>query len=313
MRFLNLTLNPPKETTLADDIIKSLIKAGTGRDLIFTDTRQSNYNSLFKLVRFPNPVGFAIVANQDIHAGTLLCPYGGKAVNSHDCDVDISYRIKSTSMYGGTIAQDAKESGDLGSLFVHLPTSEFLNTIGLNETQMAGVQCANTEVIFARLPEGAMALYLHATEKIPAGSILGFDYGLPYWAEMKISPILFKKGHHQIIPAKDLTFKNPPVAICTEKGTPRLLDITTMKQEALLLTFLMGIKNEFSVPGKEFIYFLTRTVHLILTKKEFNLITTQQEAGAEYFLFFRTIQPATCAPPIGFKIADNKTVVPKLN
>ncbi|MCX7120443.1 MAG: hypothetical protein NTZ67_01495 [Gammaproteobacteria bacterium] len=144
MKFLDKTRTPEVEVELSLAQVQALIKAETGRELVFEDLNLARtYNSLIKLIRFPNPIGFALAANQFIRARTKICCYGGVVTQNYNIQDDISYLNTAKGPDGEVYQFQAQNSGDLGALAIHLPDSDFLTTCDIDKDDYAAIQMSN--------------------------------------------------------------------------------------------------------------------------------------------------------------------------
>ncbi len=206
MRFLDLTKTPSVERKLSLFEIQALIKQETGRLLVFEFPgfyeEKAHY---FKLVRWPDPIGFGLVAAQEIPEMTLLCGYGGEkrfladVVRSGDTQNSYIQRIHDEN--GAELCLDGKQYGDLGCLFAHSPAERDLHGFGISEKEAQLVQTSN--VAFRGF---SGQYFFYSTRNIPAGAVISHDYGYDYWEALRISPSLFQKNTMCLIDLSGLTF-----------------------------------------------------------------------------------------------------------
>lgn len=230
-------------------VIRQLIASHTGRSLVFDQCDLSiplglpaefrpvtvnQYSEYFKLVRFPDPVGFAIVANKDIAAGTFLFSYGGEKLSAED--VEQKNKALSSSDYLLTAdnaehkfhVQDAAEFGGLGALLAHLPSQEFIAD-HFDSSQAALIQAQNVEIFGMTIAllnaKPYKEIFFRATQPISSGSVIGFDYGSRYWCEKAQSPVYFQKGKLSFI---NPVSTYPEIVLCNaETDSARFEDLET--------------------------------------------------------------------------------------
>lgn len=326
MKFLNLTVEPHRETDITLKQFQNLIFLGTGRQLVLEDPFLYYQNEdYFKLVRFPDPIGFTIVANKKIPKNTTLCFYGGDNITDETTQQNIAYLLRCAGIAGISLTQQAEKSGDIGALFAHLPDQAFLTELGVDIADQTKIQTENVEVTC--IPSnGKLRLGLASSTDIEPGSIIGFNYGLHYWVEIGASPVFFQKNSIKPIASTELAFKNPLAVLCTENNNPRLFDVqahtANSRTSALSLFFFY---NRFQTPStsEQTVLYQDKntTISVALDRTTFNetlaktRITNQkadskQAATTQPFIFFKTKQVIGCAPPPESVFENNKTVLP---
>ncbi|OGT25222.1 MAG: hypothetical protein A3I77_05205 [Gammaproteobacteria bacterium RIFCSPLOWO2_02_FULL_42_14] len=254
MTFLNLTVDPPVERELSLMQVQSIIKAGTGRDLVFEDLQFTRF-SLLKLVRFPDPIGFAIVANQDIKSGTVLCPYGGEITSQPASPApctDIDYLLTAIDK-NETYQQQARNSGDLGALFAHLPDKEFLEHIGLDTKDYPKIQMANTTNILCPVNSGNYRFYMQSTCEIKKGTVIGFSYGWEYWAEKMISPVFFVNSTTEIFDMAQAQFTGRAIPYDSNKDIQKTMIGRENKLNSYSLFLFAQILSSYPAEAKTII------------------------------------------------------------
>lgn len=310
VKFLDKTKTPAVEVELSLADIQRLIKTETGRDLIFADpTLLASYDNLIKLIRFPNPIGFAIAANQRIKKGTKLLCYGGEKVFNNLPHDDINYAITATDDYGNQHRFQANHFGDLAALLVHLPDEDFLKVIDINQKDYPLIQMSNTtNVMYATKGE----CYFKASKDIEPNELIGFSYGFPYWIERMISPMLFKKGTMEIL---DITTLNKFTVIAAlfnkKKGSAGILNRKKNDAQIIGIGMTTLTENCQKLPPPSHLFYQTTGVHVAIEHSDAKRITsenyTSNEKSKNLICFFPVIEVASCEPPPGREIINGKT------
>lgn len=283
--------------------IKDLIKEETGRGL---EIYQNERLDLLSLIKFPQPIGFAIVANELIPANTYICEYGGRRLTDDEANTaNIEYLMRAVVPNNEVIYQ-AKESGGFGSLFSCLPGAGTLIALAIKkpyEFQTANVIdfIENDRICFK------------STKEIPKGAIIGFDYGLQYWASKFCeAPCLFKEGGSGEIYGWDKVNYDPLIfAIDRACGNfPKNKFIP--EQHILLGASSRQINCEFTKKSELHIESYGKESKVTMLKsewEEFNRITQRNP-----LMFFTTsTNYSGCMPPPGYTIDDlNNTHVPQI-
>jgi len=313
MKFLDLTQSSSQELDLPLEEIQRIILSSTGRALEFEDERlTAKYAELFKLIRLPDPIGFALVANTFIPKGTELCPYGGDTVSkaslSENLEIEYLY-APSNADY----AQQAKTRGDLGALFCHLPDEDFLTRVGMHPDDFKNVQKENMSVFINK----DKRLYFCAKEDILPGTLMGFSYGLTYWMEMKISPALFCINNYRLLDITQLRVSGVGGFYNEKTGTARLFDMQNHANNLISGLALLELINLCRGSAQN-VEHRTLRAHIFLNVAEFQARLTEQfdpvsKRLKNMIVFFPTKQAATCAPPPGSQIENGKTITPKSN
>lgn len=224
MRFIDLTSQKKEWVSLNTQGLQAVVRGKTGRTLTFEDPKYAcDYNDLFSLVYFGEVLGFAVVARTAIAKGTVLFPYGGRALASEENSSaeKTAYLLTTERPDGAVQKYQAEREGDLGSLVVHLPDHDFLTQFGISDSDKPKIQTSNAEVVL--MPNGKTGKkaqfrpYLVATDVILPGSFIGFNYGCSYWLESGASPLLFKSGKTDVLDLKQLSFEG--LAAFREKAT----------------------------------------------------------------------------------------------
>lgn len=317
MKYVDFTHTPAIEQDLSLHEIQAIIQSDTKRTLIFEDPELAKqYDCLFKLVRLPNPIGFAIVANQRIPKNTVLCPYGGETQSKLPLENndDIEYLLSCTNQYTKEkISQQARVHGDLGSLFAHLPNLEFLEQIGLS--QQAEIQTSNIKVFYDFVNQHSkktVRLFFISTQDIYPDTIIGFNYGMEYWIESKVSPNLFHRNKNTLIDITRLNFDRV-AAFCDQSGKTRIYNIADPKHHIIvgyaLKTVLLACKKTLKndQTGSSPVIFQSMHHYLALSMQEINRVLKKEELSREkhIFLFFNTVQVVGCPPPPNSHIDEN--------
>lgn len=338
MRYIDKTQTPKADNFYPLYVIKQIIAAETGRVLNFMDSTDefSGFKpALFTLVRFPDPVGFCLAANKTISAGKVLFSYGGEKLTEREAlrrnRVDPSEEDTSAYLLNAhnedvkskltALTQDAKNEGGFGALLAHLPSAELLDDIGLSQ---AHIQTANTQSFLRGVTlSGKSRICVVASTHIASGEIIGFDYGLNYFVERKVSPLFFVRGKTEIAQA---SIPNPRLVLLhPETASPRFPDVTSpVKSILMILKFMDCLEKSrgFAVDelsavfsgGEKRVFFLTSKVLDIAAHYLVNppILTTQsvgsQLPGYSQALFFvpsksienvvkNTAPPAQVKPP----------------
>lgn len=348
MKFLDKTKMPEIEVELTLEQIQTLIKAEAGRDLAFGNNALLNArNGLFKLIRFPSPIGFAVAANCDIPTGTILCGYGGEYIKDSK---NLKNPKSAYILYAdetNTSCFDAGEFGDLGALFIDLPNAVFLESMGIKEDDLPTIQTSN--IVTVESKEGRRFI---TTQAISENELIGFSYGEGYWRMMRASPVLFHKNTLDTINLSTLKFNGK--AVVHDDTTMSLTDINLFGcigsycQALLLMTqvlnkainttdnnnpswrryadhaqkFGLTFTLNSNDAGKEIVLFEpTVGLHVTLSKEickkviENTLVSTEQGDTrlTQLFNFFPALQVRHlgCEAPPGSTFVNQQTVLPK--
>ena len=205
MRYEDRTVDPftVKKLSLLELIF--LLREETGRELVIT----SNWKECcqyFALVRMPAPLGFLIVANCDIEKDTILpSSYGGEklplAKEKLIRNSEFLARMEYVNGQDGEFFQ-AEKSGDLGTLFAHLPDRAFLDTHRFCSEDIASFQLENCKL---KMIDSDHFVFV-ATNDIQKGAIIGQSYGLNYWLTVAKSPCLFYQNTLDIVDLSQYSF-----------------------------------------------------------------------------------------------------------
>jgi hypothetical protein len=208
MKFIDLTRDEPVEQELSLPEIQELLKRETGRSLSIRDMQLYKDNeALFKLVRWPDPVGFGIAAATNIPKGTPLFYYGGRLKEKNNV-ADKSNFYEQVIDDAGRF-RDAKDLGDLGSLLVHLPTATRLKELGFSDDSQKVVQTCNTR--YGTPVDDDLLFY--ASEDIFPGAVIGHNYGEKFWFILEKSFSLFGKNTMQLLGLSTLAFNGAAYVI----------------------------------------------------------------------------------------------------
>lgn len=310
MLFLDLTQTKPQERDLNLNQIKSIYFKATGRKLVFEDTELSLEYNRFKLVRYASPIGFILVANELIPANTLLCPYGGRQVSEKNAlNENCEYTLNL-----GTIIQDGSSEIDFGGLFVHLTDPQkMIDVFGVSRSDVTRFQGPNTKIIVL-----GNRIYHISTEDILPGTILGFDYGIPYWMGRGASPLPFLRNSHSLTNFDNTTLNNS-IAVFSDKetGSKAIFNVLLFKKQFAAIDILYPLKHFLKYQNTPVII-LTLELCLLISYADFKEVyekatcespkdDTQpslqsQRKLNQLYLFFPTNQIHTCALPPGFVI-----------
>lgn len=326
MKFLDLSKNPAVETELDLTQIQEIIQKETGRELRFTDQLLAKtYNSRFKLVKFPPPLGFAIAAATDIPKGSLLFPYGGDTKKVRTDSIkpsdNIEYLLHSHLPNGFSLEGQAQNHGDLGSLAMHLPDQSFLEQMGISTADQDKIQQENIEQVCFDDD-----IYHVARHYIKANTLLGFNYGPLYWIDRSVSPLLIENGSFKALDLTGISFDGVAAFRDEKTQSTRLRSLADNQGGELyglsmsaLLQFFCNRDNQKLQPP----YFLmTLSIHAAIkwttlsTTIEQSIVMTPGVRKApqpkSLITFFDSTPVFTCAPPPGSKIVDNKTIAPRV-
>lgn len=310
MKFLDLTQSPSQEQDLPLEEIQNIIFSATGRTLEFEDQKlAAKYAELFKLIRLPDPIGFAVVANTFIPKGTVLCPYGGDSISRASLSENLEIEYLHT-LWNADYAQQAKTRGDLGALFCHLPDEDFLIQVGIHQDDFKNVQKENMSVF---INKNTNRLYFRAQEDISPGTLLGFSYGLTYWIEMKISPSLFSINNYSLLDITQLQVSGVGGFYDGKTGTARLFDVQNHANNLISGLALLELINLCHRSAQDVAH-RTLRAHIFLNVAEFQARLTEQfdpvsKKLKNLIVFFPTKQAATCAPLPGSRIENGKTII----
>ncbi len=296
------------------DFIKRVVQQNTNRELRFEDPLLAGrYNEHFKLVLFPDPLGIVVVADKFIPKNTLLCPYGGqtissKAVTSSD---EISYLLSPQNF---NTAQQAKDYGDFGSLFCHLPSDEFLDKFCIAKQDRIGIQTANVDLEMQKKGNDTR-LYFRTTQDIKPNTPIGFDYGLMYWVQVKASPILFAVNSFELIDLTQLKFISMVGFYDHETKRAGLLNSQTRRWdllEAMNLGIASKLMKEQCSNENPWAMHQTLTSDIALNLSE--CVPVLNEAGfgsrlKKLIIFFPAHQMLNCAYPPGSYYDEKKGFV----
>jgi hypothetical protein len=329
MKFLDLSKNPAAEVELTLTQIQELIQRETGRELRFSDPNLAQtYDSRFKLIKFPSPLGFAVAAAVDIPKGSLLFPYGGDtkkiAAAAKKPSDNTEYLFRTELPHGFLMEGQAQNHGDLGSLAIHLPNHEFLEQMDINATDQDKIQQENIGNVC--LDNDKPIIYHVALRDIKANTLLGFNYGMTYWIGRGVSPILFENDSFKVLDLVSISFIGMAAFRDKETQSTRLRSLTENPGGELCGIPMVTLLRFFSDrSNKELLapyFMMTLSLHVAI--KWATLSTTIQQsmvvapAGRKVpqpkslITFFDTIPVVTCAPPPGSRIVDNRTIAPKV-
>lgn len=204
MKYIDLRQNPAVEVELSLQDIQRLLLHETGRVLkVEGPMLYKQSEPLLKLVRWPDPVGFGVVAAQDIPKGTDLFYYGGELKDAADCcnSKEINWYLQAIN-HKESKCRDAKQFGDFGSLLTHAPDKLLLRDLDLSANDEKSVQTENTD---CRMTTDNDLLF-YASEDITADSVITHNYGEALWRLGGQSFLLFEKGTMKLINLSNVHF-----------------------------------------------------------------------------------------------------------
>ena len=290
MKLLDLRGPNPREMELPLQAICQIVEKYTNRKLIFEESSlKQKYDRLFKLALFPEPIGFVVVANEFIKKNTELCPYGGETILSSIAQNDVTYLLQVDK----NSAQNARNYGDIGSLFCHLPDKAFLDQFEFKDNCRAVIQQANV----AAISRGGR-IYFVATQDIQPNTPIGYSYGSMYWLEVKHSPILFAANSLTEVNLATQNFRPLIGLYDLATGSTRLFNTQSRERDChcgLPITqFLELFKTQ-----SESVAYQNSNIDIILEIQECVKVLGEHHNGAKptrLFIFSPAHQRLNCAP-----------------
>jgi hypothetical protein len=184
------------------------------------------------------------------------------------------------------------------------------------------IQQANIEQVC--LNGDYTTIYHVALCDIKANTPLGFSYGATYWIDQGVSPLLIEDSSFSILNLTRIFFSGLAALRDKETQSTRLHSLTNNPGGTLcgvsmiaLLRFFCD-KNNKELQASHFI--MTLSLHVAIQWKA--LCTTLEESiiaipdaskaaqPKSLITFFDSTPVFSCAPPPGFKIVDNRTILP---
>lgn len=300
------------------DFIKRVVQQNTNRELRFEDPLLAGrYNEHFKLVLFPDPLGIVVVADKFIPKNTLLCPYGGQTINCAEAtnSDEISYLLSPQNF---NTAQQAKDYGDFGSLFCHLPSDDFLDKFCIAKQDCIGIQTANVDLEMQKKGNGSR-LYFRTTQDIKPNTPIGYDYGVMYWVHVKESPILFAVNSFELIDLTQLKFISLVGFYDHETKRAGLLNSQTRRRDLLAaypLSFVGKFMSEQLSATNPWAMHRTLSSDFALNLPECAQVLFEAMSGVKaenLMVFLPAHQMLNCAYPSGSYYDEKKgfVVMPK--
>lgn len=146
-------------------------------------------------------IGYTVIALGEIKAGDIVCDYGAELIDQKDMEEDDT--TLTPVDLGGDLSQgvlSAKKATNVGPYINHAPDANTIKTdYRPNDKSLAPkIAHANLLRMLAESQEAGKppAIILGAEQDIPRGTVLTYDYSLPYFlGKQQIPQLFFKDGN----------------------------------------------------------------------------------------------------------------------